>query len=125
MITLFEMCSEILNLCTHYLLILLLQLLNLLDVIIDYAERKPLSSEKSRASSTEQVPASQISMSDADISTENRHAPSEVAELPFKTSDTSTPSTSDASNECDVQSVLTNLPQAELRLLCSLLAREG
>ncbi|XWS25402.1 hypothetical protein CRYUN_Cryun27aG0065300 [Craigia yunnanensis] len=101
------------------------QLLNLLDVIIDYAERKPLSSEKSRASSTEQVPASQISMSDADISAENRDAPSEVAELPFKTADASTPSTSDASNECDVQSVLTNLPQAELRLLCSLLAREG
>ena len=103
----------------------MLQLLNLLDVIIDHAERKPLSSEKSRASSTEQIPASQISMSDADINTENRDAPSEVAELPFKTSDTSTPSTSDASNECDAQSVLTNLPRAELRLLCSLLAREG
>ena len=107
------------------MLILLLQLLNLLDVIIDYAERKPLSSEKSRASSTEQVPASQISMSDVDISAENRDGPSEVAESPLKTADSSTPSTSGVSNECDAQSVLTNLPRAELRLLCSLLAREG
>ncbi|OMO50799.1 hypothetical protein CCACVL1_30240 [Corchorus capsularis] len=101
------------------------QLLNLLDVIIDHAERKPPSSEKSRASSTEQVPASQISMSDADIASENRDAPSEVAESPIKTADLSAPSTSGASNEFDAQTVLSNLPQAELRLLCSLLAREG
>ncbi|XVF36563.1 hypothetical protein REPUB_Repub19eG0068300 [Reevesia pubescens] len=101
------------------------QLLNLLDVIIDHVERKPLSSEKSRASSSEQIPASQISTSDSDINAENRDAPSGVAESPLKTADVSTPSTSGASNECDAQSVLTNLPQAELRLLCSLLAREG
>ncbi|XP_007018281.2 PREDICTED: E3 ubiquitin-protein ligase UPL1 [Theobroma cacao] len=93
------------------------QLLNLLDVIIDHVERKPRSSEKSRASSTEQIPALQISMSDADITAEKHDAP-EVA-------DSSTPSTSGVSNECDAQTVLTNLPRAELRLLCSLLAREG
>ncbi|XWS24002.1 hypothetical protein CRYUN_Cryun28dG0063800 [Craigia yunnanensis] len=101
------------------------QLLNLLDVIIDHAEIKPLSSEKSRASSTEQIPALQISMSDAGINAENRDAPSEVAESPLKTADSPAASTSGASNECDVQSVLTNLPRAELGLLCSLLAREG
>ncbi|XP_022768487.1 E3 ubiquitin-protein ligase UPL2-like isoform X2 [Durio zibethinus] len=101
------------------------QLLNLLDVIVDHAERKPLSSEKLRASSTEQMPALQISMSDADISVENRDAPSEVAESPLKTADSSSPSASGATNECDVLSVLTNLPRAELRLLCSLLGREG
>ncbi|XP_022728281.1 E3 ubiquitin-protein ligase UPL2-like [Durio zibethinus] len=101
------------------------QLLNLLDVIIDQAERKSLSSEKSRASSTEQIPALQISMSDADINAENRDAYSGVAESSLKTADSSTPSTSGASNECDAQSVLTNLPQTELRLLCSLLARDG
>ncbi|KAL4335645.1 hypothetical protein GQ457_07G020800 [Hibiscus cannabinus] len=100
------------------------QLLNLLDVIIDHAERKPLSSEKLKASSTEQTPALQISMSDADINAENPDAPV-VAESPFKAVDSSTPSTSGANNECDAQSVLTNLPQTELRLLCSLLAREG
>ncbi|XP_021283908.1 E3 ubiquitin-protein ligase UPL2-like [Herrania umbratica] len=93
------------------------QLLNLLDVIIDHVERKPRPSEKSRASSTEQIPASQISMSDADITAE-KHDAAEVA-------DSSTPSTSGVSNECDAQTVLTNLPRAELRLLCSLLAREG
>ncbi|KAE8707904.1 L-ascorbate peroxidase T [Hibiscus syriacus] len=97
------------------------QLLNLLDVIIDHAERKPLSSEKLKASSTEQTPALQISTSDA----ENPDAPV-VAESLLKTVDSSTPSsTSGASNECDAQSALNNLPQAELRVLCSLLAREG
>ncbi|XWS14892.1 hypothetical protein CRYUN_Cryun35bG0047900 [Craigia yunnanensis] len=102
------------------------QLLNLLDVIIDHAERKPLTSEKVTTSSTEQIPALQISMSDAaDINAENRDAPSEVAESLLNTADSSTPSTSGASNECDAQSVMTHLPQAELQLLCSLLAREG
>ncbi|XVE55632.1 hypothetical protein DITRI_Ditri03aG0174200 [Diplodiscus trichospermus] len=101
------------------------QLLNLLDVIIDHAERKPLSSEKSRASSTEQIPASHISVSDADINAENHCVPPEIAESPLKTADSSTPSTSAASNEGDSHSVLASLPQAELRLLCSLLAREG
>ncbi|PPS03508.1 hypothetical protein GOBAR_AA17142 [Gossypium barbadense] len=98
------------------------QLLNLLDVIVDHVERKSLSSEKLKASSSEQVPASQISLSDADTSAEK--APSDV-ESQLKAVDCSIPSTSDSSNECDPLSVLTNLPQVELRLLCSLLAREG
>jgi E3 ubiquitin-protein ligase HUWE1 len=33
--------------------------------------------------------------------------------------------TSGANSESDAQIILLNLPQAELRLLCSLLAREG
>ncbi|TYJ35371.1 hypothetical protein E1A91_A05G232600v1 [Gossypium mustelinum] len=98
------------------------QLLNLLDVIVDHVERKSLSSEKLKASSSEQVPASQISLSDADTCAEK--APSDV-ESQLKAVDCSIPSTSDSSNECDPLSVLTNLPQVELRLLCSLLAREG
>ncbi|MBA0566034.1 hypothetical protein Golob_010884, partial [Gossypium lobatum] len=98
------------------------QLLNLLDVIVDHVERKSLSSEKSKASSTEQVPASRISLADADTSAEK--APSDV-ESQLKAVDCSIPSTSDSSNECDPLSILTNLPQVELRLLCSLLAREG
>ncbi|MBA0691792.1 hypothetical protein Goari_009403, partial [Gossypium aridum] len=97
------------------------QLLNLLDVIVDHVERKSLSSEKSKASSTEQVPASRISLADADTSAEK--APSDV-ESQLKAVDCSIPSTSDSSNECDPLSILTNLPQVELRLLCSLLARE-
>ncbi|PPS03519.1 hypothetical protein GOBAR_AA17153 [Gossypium barbadense] len=98
------------------------QLLNLLDVIVDHVERKSLSSEKLKASSSEQVPASQISLSDADTCAEK--APSDV-ESQLKAVDCSIPSTSDSSNECDPLSILTNLPQVELRLLCSLLAREG
>ncbi|KAK9028584.1 hypothetical protein V6N11_025739 [Hibiscus sabdariffa] len=101
------------------------QLLNLLDVILDHAERKPLSSEKLRSSSTEQIPASQISTSDIDINAANHDAPSKVVESSIRTTDSSKPSTSCASNECDVPDVLTNLPRAELRLLCSLLARES
>lgn len=42
-----------------------------------------------------------------------------------KVVDSSQPSTSGADDECHTESVLLNLPQAELRLLCSLLAREG
>ncbi|KAK8600955.1 hypothetical protein V6N13_059305 [Hibiscus sabdariffa] len=101
------------------------QLLNLLDVILDQAERKPLSSEKLRSSSTEQIPASQISTSDIDINAANHNAPSKVVESSIRTTDSSKPSTSCASNECNVQNVLTNLPRAELQLLCSLLARES
>ncbi|KAK8642698.1 hypothetical protein V6N13_012035 [Hibiscus sabdariffa] len=97
------------------------QLLNLLDVIVDRVEKKPLSSEKSKATSTEQMPALRISRPDA----ENEEAPSDVAESQLKVVDCSMPSTSGASNECDALGVLINLPQVELRLLCSLLAREG
>ncbi|KAK9047491.1 hypothetical protein V6N11_053333 [Hibiscus sabdariffa] len=101
------------------------QLLNLLDVIIDRVEMKPPSSEKSKATSTEQIPVSRISTPDADACAENLEAPSNVAESQLKVADCSMPSTSGANNECDAVGVLINLPQVELRLLCSLLAREG
>ncbi|KAK8580430.1 hypothetical protein V6N13_143527 [Hibiscus sabdariffa] len=101
------------------------QLLNLLDVIVDRVEMKPPSSEKSKATSTEQIPVSRISTPDADACAENHEAPSNVAESQLKVADCSMPSTSGASNECDALGVLINLPQVELRLLCSLLAREG
>lgn len=42
-----------------------------------------------------------------------------------KIDDSSKPTTSGNNMECESQRVLSNLPQAELRLLCSLLAQEG
>ncbi|KAK9930153.1 hypothetical protein M0R45_027205 [Rubus argutus] len=98
------------------------QLLNLLDVIIDNAESK--SSEKSLASVSEQPSAPQILTSDAEMNTESGGTSIDVG-TQNKVVDSSKPSTSGADDECHTESVLLNLPQAELRLLCSLLAREG
>lgn len=101
------------------------QLLNLLDVIIDNAENKSSSSSKLVASSTEQ-PSGQISVSDTEMNTESSGIPSGAGiASPPKADDSSRPTTSGAHLECDTHSVLVNLPQSELRLLCSLLAREG
>lgn len=93
-----------------------------MEVIIDNADRKPLSSDKSGASPTEQTSNPQISTPE---NVETHDAPSEVSASSSKTVDTPKPSTSSADNECDAQNVLIDLPPTELRLLCSLLAREG
>ncbi|XP_062098638.1 E3 ubiquitin-protein ligase UPL2-like [Humulus lupulus] len=100
------------------------QLLNLLDVIIDKAESKQSLSVKSDASVSEQPSAPHLLTSDTEMNAESGGT-STVAGASSKIVDSSTPSTSGADNECDAQTVLLNLPQAELRLLCSLLAREG
>lgn len=102
----------------------LLQLLNLLEVVINKAESKSSLSDKSGAA-PEQPSAPQNSTSDTEINTEAGGAPSGVAVSSSTAVDSSKPTTSSANNEYDTQSVLLNLPQAELRLLCSLLAREG
>lgn len=94
----------------------------MLDVIIDNAESK--SSEKSLASVSEQPSAPQILTSDAEMNTESGGTSIDVG-TQNKVVDSSKPSTSGADDECHTESVLLNLPQAELRLLCSLLAREG
>ncbi|KAI7738652.1 LOW QUALITY PROTEIN: hypothetical protein M8C21_021949, partial [Ambrosia artemisiifolia] len=79
------------------------QLLNLLDVIIDNAESKQAPVDRG-------VSVTEESSGDG--------AKSSKAET------TSKPSSSGAITEPDSQTILLNLPQAELRLLCSLLARE-
>ncbi|KAK6940269.1 E3 ubiquitin ligase, domain of unknown function DUF908 [Dillenia turbinata] len=101
------------------------QLLNLLEVIIDNAESKSNTSTNSGASSAEQSSVPLVSTSDADAHTESGDAASVVDAASNKADESSKPSSSGADGECDAQTVLLNLPQPELRLLCSLLAREG
>ncbi|KAF5740134.1 E3 ubiquitin-protein ligase UPL1 -like protein [Tripterygium wilfordii] len=101
------------------------QLLHLLEVIIDNAECKSSLSNNRGSSSTEQPQSSsQTSSSDDQINEGTAGASAGVGTF-TEVADSSKPTTSSANNECDTRNVLLNLPQAELRLLCSLLAREG
>lgn len=108
--------------CRHCLLCFLFQLLNLLDVIIDNAESK--SSSSSDESVTEHL-SGQISTADGEINTGSGGTTSSGSEIRSSKAEDSKPSASGANREFETQNVLLNLPQAELRLLCSLLAREG
>lgn len=95
------------------------QLLNLLDVII--AESKSNSSDEPESSVPHQRQTGpQISAQDAEMNTTTAATTSEV-------DDSSKISSSGVENENETGSlnVLNNLPQAELCLLCSLLAKEG
>ncbi|KAI3942446.1 hypothetical protein MKW98_013098 [Papaver atlanticum] len=99
------------------------QLLNLLEVVIDNAESSSNTSNTTEVSPTEQPSGPEIAASDAGLNSDVGASSSDA--VPTK-SETSKPSTSSHANkECDAHSVLLCLPQAELRLLCSLLAREG
>ncbi|KDP41504.1 hypothetical protein JCGZ_15911 [Jatropha curcas] len=97
------------------------QLLNLLEVIIDSAECKPSFS----GTGIEEPAAPRISSPDAKINTEVGSTSAGLNVSSSADVDSSKSTTSVANNECDTQSVLLNLPQVELRLLCSFLAREG
>ncbi|KAJ7965883.1 E3 ubiquitin-protein ligase UPL1-like [Quillaja saponaria] len=98
------------------------QLLTLLEVIIDNAETKPDSSDKAQISASEPPPDAPISTADADMNTDPGGS-SEV-DAPAKV-DSTEPTISGTDKECETQILLQRLPEAELRLLCSLLAREG
>lgn len=97
-------------------------MLNLLDVIIDSAGSKPSSSDKSQIS-TELVLGPQISAMEADVNTDSVIISSSLDASPKV--DGSTKPTPSNNKESETQQMLSNLPQAELRLLCSLLALEG
>ncbi|KAI3760741.1 hypothetical protein L1987_51140 [Smallanthus sonchifolius] len=90
------------------------QLLNLLDVIIDNAESKQAPVDRGAGASVTEESPGQMPASDANVG-----AKSPKAEVTPK------PSSSGGITEYDSHTILLNLPQAELRLLCSLLAREG
>ncbi|CAI9116114.1 OLC1v1017183C2 [Oldenlandia corymbosa var. corymbosa] len=92
------------------------QLLHLLDVIIDNAESKANSSDDARSSGPEQQPGPQISDADIDMNTGSGVALNEVD---------SGKVLSGTDTEGNLTNALVKLPQVELRLLCSLLAREG
>ncbi|KAI3860285.1 hypothetical protein MKX03_030966 [Papaver bracteatum] len=99
------------------------QLLNLLEVVIDNAESSSNTSNMTEVSPTEQPFGPEIAASDAGLNSDVGASSSDAVPTKSETSKPSTPS--HANKECDVHSVLLGLPQAELRLLCSLLAREG
>lgn len=100
----------------------------MLDVIIGNAESKSSSSDESGGAS---VTDSQVSAAEVEINTAGSGVAttsgSDVIVRASMAGDTK-PSASGAAKEEEFGTTLTillNLPQAELRLLCSLLAREG
>ncbi|KAL0693668.1 hypothetical protein Bca4012_060848 [Brassica carinata] len=99
------------------------QLLNLLEVVIDNAERKAESADGSDGSASEQQSTPQVL--EVENNSENHDMVSGTAGTVTKPIVSSGSSSTRAESECDVQTVLLNLPQSELCLLCSLLAREG
>ncbi|KAG5064002.1 hypothetical protein JHK85_005185 [Glycine max] len=96
------------------------QLLNLLDVIIDSAGNK--SSDKSLIS-TNPSSAPQISAVEANANADSNILSS--VDDASKVDGSSKPTPSGINVECESHGVLSNLSNAELRLLCSLLAQEG
>lgn len=125
-VLIFVLCTNIIvhncYRCLTYLFAVdfLFQLLNLFDVIIDNAESKPNSSEEPGPSATEQVPG-QTTTLDAEINTGLGGTSSGDDAKSSKADETPKLSPGGSVTE----HILRNLPQAELRLLCSLLAREG
>ncbi|KAL3023982.1 hypothetical protein AAZX31_04G094700 [Glycine max] len=97
------------------------QLLNLLDVIIDSAGSMSSSSDKSQIS-TEAVVGPQISAMEVDANIDS--VTSSALDASPQVNESSKP-TPHSNKECQAQQVLCDLPQAELQLLCSLLAQEG
>ncbi|KAF8079578.1 hypothetical protein N665_1017s0001 [Sinapis alba] len=99
------------------------QLLNLLEVIIDNAERKSESADGSDGSASERQSTPQVL--EVDNNSENHDMVSGTTGTVTKPIVASGSSSTRTESECDVHAVLLNLPQSELCLLCSLLAREG
>ncbi|XP_010277573.1 PREDICTED: E3 ubiquitin-protein ligase UPL2-like isoform X2 [Nelumbo nucifera] len=101
------------------------QLLSLLEVIIDNAESTSSLSSKPALSSSKQQSGPQTAIPDAETNTAAGGSSSTGDVKSSNTVECSKPASSGVNNEFGSQAVLVKLPQAELRLLCSLLAREG
>lgn len=108
----------------YFVCFFVLQLLNLLEVIIDSAGSKSTSFDKTQVSTSELPSGPQISVMEADVNTDSGIMTSGV-DTSVKVVESSKPTTSGNDKKCESQIVLSNLPQAELQLLCSLLAQEG
>lgn len=93
----------------------------MLDVIIESARSKSSSSDRSQIS-TDPVLGPQISAMVVDVNIDS--ATSSAPEASPQVNECSKP-TASSNKECQAQQVLCDLPQAELQLLCSLLALEG
>lgn len=103
---------------------LFFQLLNLLDVIVDSAGSKSTPSDKPLISTSQSPPGPQVSAVEAETNTGSDILTSK-ADASTTVNDSSKPTPIDNNVESESQRVLSNLPQSELRLLCSLLAHEG
>ena len=101
------------------------QLLNLLDVIIDNAGSKSNSSSKPRLSAQEQQPGTDVTSTDVEMNTDSGAISSSEVNAVSKVDESTKPSTSGVNELHDAMTILLILPQADLRLLCSLLATEG
>lgn len=89
-------------------------------------ESKSSVSDESGPSSTRQPFGPQVSILDADAQINaDSGSVSGVGITSSKADDSCKPLAFCSHRECDAHSVLLNLPQSELRLLCSLLAQEG
>lgn len=100
------------------------QLLNLLEVVIDNAENNSsVASDKPEESPNDQPAAPQSAISDAEMNSDAGGSSAGAEVKVSKIEETS--SEAGANKESDTHAVLLGLPQGELRLLCSLLAREG
>ncbi|KAI9106855.1 hypothetical protein K1719_022383 [Acacia pycnantha] len=100
------------------------QLLNLLEVIIDSAGSKSTSHEKPEVPTSEPLSGPQISAVDADVHMDSGIISSDV-DASVKVAESPKATASGTDKEYESREVLSNLPQEELRLLCSLLAQEG
>ncbi|XP_077234089.1 E3 ubiquitin-protein ligase UPL2-like isoform X2 [Tasmannia lanceolata] len=101
------------------------QLLHLLEVVIDNAESNSGISNKSEVSPPAQPSGSQVALPDTHINNDSDRSSFGVDVKSNENDERSRPSTSGTNSEFDTLAVLLSLPQPELRLLCSLLAREG
>lgn len=95
------------------------QLLGLLEVIIDNAESK--RTVETAGPSIAEPSGSQVSVSDVEMNAESGG----ITSVGASSSMVDTVKKSTEKSETDAQAILLNLPQSELRLLCSLLAKEG
>ena len=93
-------------------------------MIIDNAESKSHLSDQPTQSTVEQPAAPEVSLSDAEVNGQSSSVSSGVG-TSSKLGSYFKMAASAADGEFDIHSILANLPEAELRLLCSLLAREG
>ncbi|KAK1316020.1 E3 ubiquitin-protein ligase UPL2 [Acorus calamus] len=98
------------------------QLLNLLEVIIDSTDDNSALPNKSGVSPPEPQAGSESAMVDVQV---NAAVASAGDNKLIMTDDQTKSSASAVNDECNTRDVLLGLPQSELRLLCSLLAREG
>lgn len=109
---------------THMTVPLSFQLLNLVEVIIVNGENDTDLSIKPGAS-LEQSSGPENTMQDTHVTADAVRSSAEEDVKSTTDKDSKRPSTSGANNMNNISDILLSIPEGELQLLCSLLAREG